>query len=94
MLKRRAKLILLLRLVNQLLDLQKLDEGKMKPTFRPCDFAEFTADVVEAFQSYCERKQISLTTEIAACSPVYLDMEKFDKVLYNLLSNALRYSSP
>ncbi len=82
----------LLRLVNQLLDLQKLDAGKMKPTFRPCDLAAFTAEVVEAFQSYCERKEITLSTEIEACSTVYLDIEKFDKVLYNLLSNAMKFT--
>ncbi len=82
----------LLRLVNQLLDLQKLDAGKMKPTFRPCDLAVFTAEVVEAFQSYCDRKQITLGTEIEACPTVYLDMEKFDKVLYNLLSNAMKFT--
>ncbi|MEL6880208.1 MAG: response regulator, partial [Cyanobacteria bacterium J06607_10] len=82
----------LLRLVNQLLDLQKLDAGKMKPTFRPCDFANFTTEVVEAFQNYCERKQIELRTEIEICSPVYLDIEKFDKVLYNLLSNAMKFT--
>ena len=82
----------LLRLVNQLLDLQKLDAGKMQPTFRPCDLAAFTIEVVEAFQSYCERKQIRLSTEIAPCSTVYLDIEKFDKVLYNLLSNAMKFT--
>ncbi|MGB3788412.1 MAG: response regulator [Phormidesmis sp.] len=82
----------LLRLVNQLLDLQKLDAGKMKPTFRPCDLAAFTIEVVEAFQSYCERKQIKLSTQIAPCATVYLDMEKFDKVLYNLLSNAMKFT--
>ncbi len=82
----------LLRLVNQLLDLQKLDAGKMKPTFRPCDLATFTIEVVEAFESYCERKQIKLSTEIAPCSAVYLDIEKFDKVLYNLLSNAMKFT--
>ena len=82
----------LLRLVNQLLDLQRLDAGKMQPTFRPCDLATFTAEVVEAFQTYCERKQITLSTDIAACSPVYLDLEKFDKVLYNLLSNAMKFT--
>ncbi|MEL7052166.1 MAG: response regulator [Cyanobacteria bacterium J06588_5] len=82
----------LLRLVNQLLDLQKLDEGKMKPTFRPCDLAAFAQDVVEAFQSYCARKQITLTTDIEPCAAVYLDMEKFDKVLYNLLSNAMKFT--
>ena len=82
----------LLRLVNQLLDLQRLDAGKMQPTFRPCDLAVFVAEVVEAFQTYCERKQITLSTEIKSCSSVYLDMEKFDKVLYNLLSNAMKFT--
>lgn len=82
----------LLRLVNQLLDLQRLDAGKMQPTFRPCDLAVFTAEVVEAFRTYCERKQITLSTEIKFCSSVYLDMEKFDKVLYNLLSNAMKFT--
>lgn len=82
----------LLRLVNQLLDLQRLDAGKMQPTFRPCDLAVFSTEVVEAFQTYCERKQIALRTEIDTCSPVYLDMEKFDKVLYNLLSNAMKFT--
>lgn len=82
----------LLRLVNQLLDLQRLDAGKMQPTFRPCDLAQFTIEVVEAFQTYCERKQITLTTDIGNCAPVYLDMEKFDKVLYNLLSNAMKFT--
>lgn len=82
----------LLRLVNQLLDLQRLDAGKMQPTFRPCDLAVFTIEVVEAFQTYCERKEIALATEIEGCLPVYLDMEKFDKVLYNLLSNAMKFT--
>ena len=82
----------LLRLVNQLLDLQRLDAGKMQPTFRPCDLARFATEVVEAFQTYCERKQIELRTEIEACSDVYLDLEKFDKVLYNLLSNAMKFT--
>jgi len=82
----------LLRLVNQLLDLQKLDAGKMKPIFRPCDLAVFTAEVVEAFKSYCERKDITLSTEIGVCATVYLDIEKFDKVLYNLLSNAMKFT--
>ena len=82
----------LLRLVNQLLDLQRLDAGKMQPTFRPCDLATFTAEVVEAFQPYCERKQITLSTDISECAQAYLDMEKFDKVLYNLLSNAMKFT--
>ncbi|MEM6424735.1 MAG: response regulator [Cyanobacteria bacterium P01_D01_bin.128] len=82
----------LLRLVNQLLDLQRLDAGRMQPTFRPCDPVAFITEIVEAFQPYCDRKQLTLVTNLAPCPPLYLDFEKFDKVLYNLLSNAMKFT--
>ncbi len=82
----------LLRLVNQLLDLQRLDAGRMQPNFRPCNLVDFVGQTVDAFRAYCERKQITLTTQLAPCSMVYLDLEKFDKVLYNLLSNAMKFT--
>lgn len=84
----------LLRLVNQLLDLQRLDAGRMQPCFRPCNLLDLVTQIVESFQHYCERKQIHLTTELEDCPPVYLDLEKFDKVLYNLLSNAMKFTAP
>lgn len=82
----------LLRLVNQLLDLQRLDAGLMQPKFRPCNLLEFVSQVVDSFDSYCEKKQISLLPHLEDCPPVYLDLEKFDKVLYNLLSNAIKFT--
>ncbi|MGB0561595.1 MAG: GAF domain-containing protein, partial [Spirulinaceae cyanobacterium] len=82
----------LLRLVNQLLDLQRLDAGRMQPTFSPCDLPEFAEQIVAVFQPYCDRKQIQLQTQFPACPTVYLDLEKFDKVLYNLLSNAMKFT--
>lgn len=82
----------LLRLVNQLLDLQRLDAGRMQPTFRPVSIEAFIKDVVTAFQPYCERQGLSLETNLAACPTVFLDLEKFDKVLYNLLSNAVKFT--
>jgi GAF domain-containing protein/class 3 adenylate cyclase len=82
----------LLRLVNQLLDLQRLDAGRMQPSFRPCNLVDFVSLVVDAFRPYCEKKQISLQTELYDCPPIYLDLEKFDKVLYNLLSNAMKFT--
>ncbi len=75
----------LLRLVNQLLDLQRLDAGRMQPSFRPCDLDEFVGQIVESFRPYCEKKRLHLVTDLDKCPQVYLDMEKFDKVLYNLL---------
>lgn len=82
----------LLRLVNQLLDLQRLDAGRMQPSFRPCDLVEFVSQIVESFRLYCDRKGVQLTTSLEACPSVYLDLEKFDKVLYNLLSNAMKFT--
>ncbi|MEH2063380.1 MAG: response regulator [Nostoc sp.] len=82
----------LLRLVNQLLDLQRLDAGRMQPSFHPCDIVEFVSQIVESFRPYCEKKKLHLATQLDECSTVYLDMEKFDKVVYNLLSNAMKFT--
>jgi GAF domain-containing protein/class 3 adenylate cyclase/two-component SAPR family response regulator len=82
----------LLRLVNQLLDLQRLDAGRMQPSFRPCDLVQFVSNVVDSFRHYCEKKQITLSTQLVECPAIYLDLEKFDKVLYNLLSNAMKFT--
>ncbi|MBF2015850.1 MAG: response regulator [Rivularia sp. T60_A2020_040] len=83
----------LLRLVNQLLDLQRLDAGRMQPTFRKCDLVEFVSQIVESFRPYCEKKELHLLAELDDCPAVYLDMEKFDKVVYNLLSNAMKFTN-
>ncbi|MBW4474116.1 MAG: response regulator [Stenomitos rutilans HA7619-LM2] len=82
----------LLRLVNQLLDLQRLDAGRMQPSFRPCDLVDFVSQTVDSFRPYCEKKGIAVMTRLASCPQVYLDLEKFDKVLYNLLSNAMKFT--
>jgi adenylate cyclase len=82
----------LLRLVNQLLDLQRLDAGRMQPNFRPCDMLEFVSQIVESFRLYCEKKGLEVVTDLLECPIVYLDIEKFDKVLYNLLSNAMKFT--
>ncbi|PZV14235.1 MAG: adenylate cyclase [Leptolyngbya sp.] len=82
----------LLRLVNQLLDLQRLDAKRMQPSFRPADLVEFVSQTVDSFRAYCDRKDIRLITQLQSCPEVYLDLEKFDKVLYNLLSNAMKFT--
>ncbi|NJK36421.1 MAG: response regulator [Oscillatoriales cyanobacterium RM2_1_1] len=83
----------LLRLVNQLLDLQKFDAGRMQPRFRPCDLVTFCQQTVESFQAYCDKKGINLEAQLQECPALYLDLERFDKVLYNLLSNAMKFTS-
>ncbi len=82
----------LLRLVNQLLDLQRLDAGRMQPSFRPCNLMEFVSQIVESFRPYCEKKDLQLVTQFRHCPYLYVDTEKFDKVIYNLLSNAMKFT--
>ncbi len=83
----------LLRLVNQLLDLQRLDAGRMQPCFRPCSLVALCRNIVESFAPYCQKKEINLVINFSDdCQPVYLDIEKFDKVIYNLLSNAMKFT--
>ena len=93
----RAKIALrncrrLLRLVNQLLDLQRLDEQRMQPTFTNCDLSELVGQILEAFRPYCERKQLNLRQQLKENVQVYLDLDLFEKVLYNLLSNAMKFT--
>lgn len=83
----------LLRLVNQLLDIQRIDAGRVQARFRPCDLIEMIGQIVEAFRPYCEKKNLRLVSELKSCPLVYLDPEKFDKVLYNLLSNAMKFTN-
>jgi class 3 adenylate cyclase len=64
----------------------------MQASFRPCNLVEFVNQIVETFRPYCEKKSIKISTELTSCASVYIDMEKFDKVLYNLLSNAMKFT--
>jgi signal transduction histidine kinase/response regulator RpfG family c-di-GMP phosphodiesterase len=82
----------LLRLVNQLLDLQRLDAGRMQPSFRPCDLVGFCYSTAESFRAYCDKKGLHLITQLQECPLLYLDIERFDKVIYNLLSNAVKFT--
>ncbi|MEO0868989.1 MAG: ATP-binding protein, partial [Cyanobacteria bacterium J06642_11] len=64
----------------------------MQATFYPCDFAQVVKNIAQSFQAYCDRKHITLSTQIQPCPSVYLDLEKFDKVVYNILSNAVKFT--
>ena len=84
----------LLGLVNQLLDISKLESGRMKLQTKPLDMVTLLKAMVMSFTSYAERKKISLTfnseeNEIKA----YIDKDKFEKIINNLLSNAFKFTA-
>jgi len=55
--------------VNQLLDLQRLDAGRMQPSF-PRDLVEFVSQIIESFRPYCE-KEAQVTGLITVHVPRY-----------------------
>lgn len=80
-------------LLNQLLDIRKLDKGRMRLACRKTDPVAFTREIVELFQPQAEDKSQLLTfTASADSSPIWLDRDNFDKIMVNLISNALKYT--
>ena len=85
----------LLLLVNDLLDMAKLEAGKMKFDFEPTDLIVLMASVADEFTSLLSERGIRLRFERPAGEmPALVDGTKLMQVVRNLLSNAIKYSPP
>jgi signal transduction histidine kinase/CheY-like chemotaxis protein len=82
----------LLRLVNQILDVAKLEAGAMQLAPRPLDLGPFTRGVVAAFTAVAERKGIRLTVDTPDTLVGAFDTDAIEKILTNLLSNAIKFT--
>ncbi|HNL00226.1 MAG TPA: SpoIIE family protein phosphatase [Leptospiraceae bacterium] len=83
----------LLRLVNQLLDLQKIAAGKMELRLRSMNLGEMLGSISEAFQPYANGKRIQIETQIDGDIPrVAADPDMIEKCVYNYLSNAVKFT--
>jgi signal transduction histidine kinase len=81
----------LLKLVNGLLDFVRIEVGRMGATFQPTDLSLLTAQLASVFQSAVERAGLKLVIECSPLpEPVYIDREMWEKIVLNLLSNALK----
>lgn len=86
----------ILRLINQLMDIRKLDKGQMHLKFRETDIVGFINDLMQTFNYQAQKKNITFTFEKelegADSLKVWIDPNNFDKVLMNVLSNAFKYT--
>nr|WP_294894384.1 hybrid sensor histidine kinase/response regulator transcription factor [uncultured Pedobacter sp.] len=83
----------LVRLINQLLDFRKFESGKMLLRAAEGNMVRFVKEVVMAFDSYAKYLKINLEVETEANSiRAYFDRDNFEKILYNLLSNSLKFT--
>ncbi|MEE9463237.1 MAG: response regulator [Bacteroidales bacterium] len=85
--------IRLLGLINQLLDLSKLDAGSMKLKMSESDIMRFSRLIISSFQPLADRKNIQYNINIPEKEYItYFDQDKIEKILTNLLSNAFKYT--
>ena len=82
----------LLTLVNQILSIRKIEKGQMKFHYAETDLKMFVENLVHAFELQAEKRKVSLTFS-AADEPLmaWIDRDWFNKVINNLISNALKY---
>ncbi|MET0514644.1 MAG: MASE1 domain-containing protein [Nitrospiraceae bacterium] len=85
----------LTRMLNVLLDLSKIEAGKMELLRRPMPLHEIFADLLEGFRPLAQLKSISMEVTPAEGIPtVQADREKLYEVLANLLDNAIKFTPP
>jgi signal transduction histidine kinase/ligand-binding sensor domain-containing protein/AraC-like DNA-binding protein len=83
----------LYRLVNQILDVSKLEAGGAKLRARPGDLAGFVRGIASAFNGVAERKKIRFSVDGPVNAPlVWFDRDALEKVIANLLSNAFKFT--
>ncbi len=83
----------LLKLVNTLLDFSRLEAGRVEACFEPTDLGALTRDLASVFQSAIERAGLRLELDVEPLGEaVLVDRDMWEKIVLNLLSNALKFT--
>lgn len=83
----------MLRLIDQLQEFRKMQAGKLKLSLQETDVVMFVQGICKMFDDAAESKQIDFKFESQLPAYLmYLDQQKMDKVVFNLLSNAFKYT--
>ena len=92
LIQRNAKRVM--RLVNELMDIRKIDKNKMKLTFTETLLTPFIADLYDLFHNAASVRGMEFTFNHQGCDDLkaWIDYANFDKIVMNLLSNAIKYT--
>lgn len=83
----------LLKLVNSLLDFSRIEAGRIKARYRPTALSPLTTELASVFRSTVEAAGLALNLEVSELdAPVYVDREMWEKIVFNLLSNAFKFT--
>ncbi|MFT5289700.1 MAG: PAS domain S-box-containing protein [Planctomycetota bacterium] len=84
----------LLSLINNVLDLSKIEAGQMSLEYRDCDLIGLVSDVVRVLEGAASESLLTLVTEVLGEVPtrVHIDPVRFKQILINLIGNAIKYT--
>jgi PAS domain S-box-containing protein len=81
------------KLVNALLEFSRIEAGRVTSTFRPTDLAALTGELASSFRSAMEKAGLQFRVTCPTLpAPVYVDRDHWERIVLNLLSNALKYT--
>jgi len=81
------------RLVNTLLEFSRMESGQRDTIFLPTDLSRLTADLAANFRSIIEHARLRFKVSCAAIGePIYVNRDMYEKIMFNLLSNAFKYT--
>jgi len=79
-------------LVADMLDVSRIEQGRMSYEYEPCDPADLLADVSEQFEARAEEKGLDLSYENDGTASIETDPGRLKQVLINLVGNAVKYT--
>lgn len=82
----------LIRLINDILDIRKIEAGKMELSLKPLDASSLVRETIEALSAYAQDHSVRLVDSSASCPRIYADRDRVVQVLTNLVSNAVKFS--
>jgi PAS domain S-box-containing protein len=88
----RRNALRLLKLVNTLLEFSRLEAGRSDAAFARTDLGALTRDVASTFRSAIESAGLRFCVETDLDEPVYVDRSMWERIVLNLLSNALKFT--
>lgn len=81
------------KLVNSLLDFSRIEAGRVQASYQPTDLAAYTAELASTFRSAIEKAGLKLIVDCPSLPElIYLDRDMWEKIVLNLLSNALKHT--
>jgi signal transduction histidine kinase len=85
----------LLDLINDILNLSRIEAGKLPLSAAAIEFRPYVEAVIASFKNAAEEKNLKIVLEIDDISPhIYVDKIRFDQILFNLVGNAVKFSRP